>query len=61
MALAIWPLRNQLPPVLELILQIGLGGLVYAAIILACDVARWRTGLRLRWLARKTRPPRGSA
>lgn len=53
MALAIWPLRGSLRPLPELVLQIGLGGLVYGAVILVCDVARWRTGLRLRWLARK--------
>jgi O-antigen/teichoic acid export membrane protein len=61
MALAIWPLQGRLPPLLELVLQIGLGGLVYGAVILACDVARLRTGLRLRWLARKARPSRKSA
>ena len=53
MALAIWPLRGALPAGLELPLQAGLGGLVYAAVILACDVGRWRTGLKLRWLARR--------
>lgn len=58
MALAIWPLQGRLPPLLELVLQIGLGGLVYGAVILACDVARWRTGLKLRWLARKGGAPR---
>ncbi|BCB20671.1 lipopolysaccharide biosynthesis protein [Bosea sp. ANAM02] len=51
MGLAIWPLRGALPVPLELPLQIGLGGMVYAAVILACDVGRWRTGLKLRWLA----------
>ncbi len=55
MTLAIWPLRNRLPPALELVVQIGLGGLVYGAVILACDVGHWRTGLKLRWLARKAR------
>lgn len=54
MGLAIWPLRGTLPAALELSLQIGLGGLVYAAVILACDVGRWRTGLKLRWLARRS-------
>ena len=54
MGLAIWPLRGTLPAALELPLQIGLGGLVYAGVILACDVGRWRTGLKLRWLARRS-------
>ena len=53
MGLALWPLRGALPAGLELPLQIGLGGVVYAAVILACDVGRWRTGLTLRWLARR--------
>jgi O-antigen/teichoic acid export membrane protein len=52
MGLAIWPLRGTLAAALELPLQIVLGGLVYAVVILACDVGRWRTGLKLRWLAR---------
>ncbi|MDX3810404.1 lipopolysaccharide biosynthesis protein [Bosea thiooxidans] len=60
MGLAIWPLRGRLPPLLEIVLQIGLGGLVYGAVILACDVARWRTGLKLRWLARKAKALRKS-
>lgn len=54
MGLAIWPLRGTLPAALELPLQIGLGGLGYAGVILACDVGRWRTGLKLRWLARRS-------
>jgi hypothetical protein len=54
MGLAIWPLRGTLPAALELPLQVALGGLVYAAVILACDVGRWRTGLKLRWLARRS-------
>jgi O-antigen/teichoic acid export membrane protein len=53
MALAVWPLRGTLPAALELPLQAGLGALVYAAVILACDVGRWRSGLKLRWLARR--------
>lgn len=53
MALVLWPLQSRSPALAELLLQIGLGGLVYAAVILACDVGRWRTGLKLRWLARK--------
>ncbi|TQI76201.1 O-antigen/teichoic acid export membrane protein [Bosea sp. AK1] len=54
MGLAIWPLRGTLPAALELPLQVALGGLVYAAVLLACDVGRWRTGLKLRWLARRS-------
>ncbi|MCR4524400.1 MULTISPECIES: lipopolysaccharide biosynthesis protein [Bosea] len=54
MGLAIWPLRGTLAAALELPLQIVLGGLVYAVVILACDVGRWRTGLKLRWLARRS-------
>ncbi|CAH1653485.1 Oligosaccharide flippase family protein [Hyphomicrobiales bacterium] len=54
MALAVWPLQNRLPALPELLLQIGLGGLVYATVILACDVGRWRSGLKLRWIARKS-------
>ncbi|WP_336809597.1 lipopolysaccharide biosynthesis protein [Bosea sp. MMO-172] len=54
MGLAVWPLRGVLPAPLELPLQVVLGGLVYAAVILACDVGRWRTGLKLRWLARRS-------
>ena len=54
MALVVWPLRNRLPALPELLLQVGLGGLAYAVVILACDVGRWRTGLKLRWLARKS-------
>ena len=50
--ICLWPLRGTLAAALELPLQIVLGGLVYAVVILACDVGRWRTGLKLRWLAR---------
>ncbi|MGO4611879.1 hypothetical protein AB4142_36640, partial [Variovorax sp. 2RAF20] len=53
MVLVVWPLQNRLPALAELPLQIGFGGLAYAAVILACDVGRWRSGLKLRWLARK--------
>ncbi|MGO4172391.1 lipopolysaccharide biosynthesis protein [Bosea sp. TAF32] len=53
MVLVVWPLQNRLPALAELPLQIGLGGLAYAVAILACDVGRWRSGLKLRWLARK--------
>lgn len=54
MGLTLWLLRDALPAALELPLQIGLGGLVYAGVILTCDVGRWRTGLKLRWLARRS-------
>lgn len=54
MGAVVWPLQNRLPALLELPLQIVLGGLAYAAVILACDIGRWRTGLKLRWLARKS-------
>lgn len=57
MALAIWPLQNRLPAVVELGLQVGLGALVYGVVILACDVARWRTLLGLWWVARRSRRP----
>jgi len=53
MAIVVWPLQNRLPALAELPLQIGLGGAAYAAVILALDVGRWRTGLKLRWVARK--------
>lgn len=56
MALAIWPLQNRLPALPELGLQVVLGALVYGGVILAFDVARWRTLLRLWWAARRSRP-----
>ena len=55
MALAIWPLQNRLPALPELGLQVVLGALVYGGVILAFDVARWRTLLRLWWAARRSR------
>lgn len=55
MALAVWPLRDSLPALPELLLQLALGATVYAGVILACDVGRWRSGLKLRWLARRAR------
>lgn len=57
MAAAIWPLRGRLAAVPELGLQVVLGALVYGAVILACDVARWRSLLQLWWVARRTRQP----
>ncbi|HEY5798149.1 MAG TPA: lipopolysaccharide biosynthesis protein [Bosea sp. (in: a-proteobacteria)] len=57
MAAAIWPLRDRFAAVPELALQIVLGALVYGAVILACDVARWRTLLLLWWAARRSRRP----
>ncbi|MGO4403039.1 lipopolysaccharide biosynthesis protein [Bosea sp. RAF48] len=53
MVLVVWPLQDRLPAPAELPLQIVLGALAYAAVILACDVGRWRSGLKLRWVARK--------
>lgn len=55
MAVAIWPLRDRFAAVPELALQVVLGGLAYGAVILACDVARWRTLLLLWWAARRSR------
>lgn len=55
MAAAIWPLQDRFAAGTELALQVGLGALVYGAVILACDVARWRTLLLLWWVARKSR------
>jgi O-antigen/teichoic acid export membrane protein len=55
MAAAIWPLRDRFSAVPELALQVVLGALVYGAVILACDVARWRTLLLLWWAARRSR------
>lgn len=54
MALAIWPLQNRLPALPELALQVVLGALVYGGVILAFDVARWRTLLGLWWAARRS-------
>lgn len=56
MAAAVWPLRDRFPAPVELALQIACGALVYAAMILACDVARLRSSLRLWWLMRRSRP-----
>lgn len=53
MAVAIWPLSGRFAAPLELAAQIALGALVYGATILACDVLRCRTGLRLWWQARR--------
>lgn len=55
MAAAIWPLQSRFAPVLELTLQVVIGAMVYAAIILVCDVARCRTLLLLWWAARRGR------
>jgi hypothetical protein len=57
MALAIWPLQGRLPAAAELALQVGIGALVYGAVILACDVARSRTLLGLWWASRRARRP----
>lgn len=55
MAAAIWPLQDRFAAVSELVLQLVLGALVYGAVILACDVARWRTLLLLWWATRHSR------
>lgn len=55
MALAIWPLRNRFAAPVELTLQIVVGGFVYVGFMLACDIARCRTTLRLWWVARRSR------
>lgn len=55
MAAAIWPLRDRFAAVPELALQVVLGALVYGAVILICDVARWRSLLQLWWVARRAR------
>lgn len=55
MAAAVWPLRDRFAAPVELALQIVVGALVYATIILVCDVARLRSGLRFWWLARRSR------
>lgn len=48
MAMAVWPLSGRFAPALELALQGLLGVLVYGGLMLALDVARCRTLLRLR-------------
>lgn len=57
MAAAIWPLRDRFAAVPELALQIAIGAIVYGGVILAWDVARWRTLLLLWWAARRSRRP----
>ncbi|MEI5666465.1 lipopolysaccharide biosynthesis protein [Bosea sp. CCNWLW174] len=55
MAIVVWPLSGRLSPLPELLLQGTLGLAVYGGLMLAFDVARCRTLLRL-WLAiRKSR------
>ncbi|WP_332697810.1 lipopolysaccharide biosynthesis protein [Bosea sp. (in: a-proteobacteria)] len=58
MAAFVWPLSGRFPPALELFLQGALGVLVYGGLVLAFDIARCRTLLRL-WLA--TRKMRSAA
>jgi O-antigen/teichoic acid export membrane protein len=53
MAGAIWPLRDRFAAPVELGLQVALGIVVYAGMVLACDIARCRTNLRLWWAMRK--------
>jgi O-antigen/teichoic acid export membrane protein len=55
MAGAIWPLRNRFAAPVELGLQVALGIVVYVGMVLACDIARCRTNLRLWWAMRKLR------
>lgn len=55
MAAVVWPLRDRFAAPLELLLQVALGALVYVAVILATDAARFRTNLRLWWATRKMR------
>ena len=55
MAAAIWPLRDRFAPAIELTLQLVIGALVYVAVILICDVARWRTLLQLWWATRRAK------
>lgn len=57
MAVLVWPLSGRFTPALELFLQGILGALVYGGLVLAFDIARCRTLLRL-WLA--TRRMRGA-
>ena len=55
MAIVVWPLSGRLSPLPELLVQGTLGLAVYGGLMLAFDVARCRTLLRL-WLAmRKSR------
>lgn len=57
MAVAIWPLRDRFAALPELALQLGLGAVVYGAVLLAADALHGRTVLRLWWLARRSRRP----
>lgn len=54
MTAVVWPLSGRLPPLPELLLQAALGVAVYGGLLLAFDVARCRTMLRL-WLALRKR------
>jgi O-antigen/teichoic acid export membrane protein len=53
MAAVVWPLSGRFSPLVELVLQAGLGALVYGGLMLAFDVARCRTLLREWRRARK--------
>ncbi len=55
MAAAVWPLRERFAPLPELVLQAGLGAIIYGGVVLASDALRLRTMLRLWWLARRSR------
>ncbi|AMJ59122.1 lipopolysaccharide biosynthesis protein [Bosea sp. PAMC 26642] len=50
MALAIWPLSGRFSAPIELALQVGIGAIVYGAVLLACNVMHGRTRLLL-WRA----------
>jgi O-antigen/teichoic acid export membrane protein len=54
MTAAVWPLSGRFAPALELALQGALGVIVYGGLMLALDIARCRTLLRL-WLAMRGR------
>jgi O-antigen/teichoic acid export membrane protein len=59
MAACVAPLSGRFPPVFELLLQGTIGALVYCGLVLAFDIARCRTLLKLWFLTRKMR--RGAA
>lgn len=55
MAVAVWPLAGRFAPAPELVLQVGLGVVVYGGLVLAFDIARCRTLLTLWRAGRKRR------
>lgn len=58
MVAATWPLSGRFAAPIELVLQVGVGALVYAVVILGCDVMRSRSRLSLWWVMRKSRAVR---